>query len=101
MGVVPHHWNVSIDDIFINMPETLPARQALPVLLREILNRHDGSFDPSSINHYYMGRKPRDDRAYQELNRLLNPGELKIFVEQHPEFAWEPIGKKGMIIKWG
>ena len=70
-------------------------------LLREILNRHDGSFDPSSINHYYMGRKPRDDRAYEELNRLLNPGELKIFVEQHPEFAWEPIGKKGMIIKWG
>ena len=70
-------------------------------LLWEILNRHDGSFDPSSINHYYMGRKPRDDHTYEELNRLLKPGELKTFVEQHPEFAWEPIGKKGMIIKWG
>ena len=70
-------------------------------LLREIRNRHGGSFDPSRISHKAMGRAPEDERAYGELNRLLKPNELKPFVDQHPEFAWSPTGKKGMIITWG
>ena len=69
-------------------------------LLREILNRHGGSFDPSRISHKAMGRAPGKERAYEELNRLLNPNELKPFVEQHPQFAWHPTGKNGMIITW-
>ena len=126
----PAHWNVSIDDLFINMPETLPAHQALPVhvnpkrarmhaesaaerlpgdpqwerhivkLLRDILYRHDGSFYPNYISHSKMGRGRQDDRAYEELNRLLNPNELRDFVGQHTEFTWEPAGKKGMVIRW-
>ena len=67
---------------------------------REILNRHGGSFDPSRISHKAMGRAPGEARAYEELNRLLNPNELKHFVEQHPEFAWQPTGKNGMTIEW-
>ena len=128
----PAHWNVSIENLLANMPDSVPPHQALPVhvnakrarmdgesaaeqlsdpphvwegriveLLREILNRHGGSFDPSYISHYKMGRASGDQRAYEELNRLLKPNELKAFVEQHPEFAWESTGKKGMIIKWG
>ena len=60
-------------------------------LLREILDRHGGSFNPARISQHF----------YEELNKLLKPNELKPFVEQHPEFAWEPTGKKGMKIKWG
>ena len=48
-----------------------------------------------------MSSSPGDERAYEELNKLLEPNELKPFVEQHPEFAWCPAGKKGMIITWG
>ena len=47
-----------------------------------------------------MGRAPQHERMYEKLNRLLMPGQLKPFVEQHDEFAWEPCGKNGMIIKW-
>ena len=70
-------------------------------LLQEILNRHGGSFNPPRISHNKMNRAPEDEHAYEELNRLLKPNELKSFVEQHPEFAWHPTGKKGMIITWG
>ena len=70
-------------------------------LLLEILNHHGGRFNPARISHKAMGRAPEDERAYEELNRLLKPNELKPFVEQHPEFAWHPTGKKGMIITWG
>ena len=69
-------------------------------LLREILNCHGGSFDPSRISHKAMCRGLEDEQAYKELRRLLEPIELKPFVEQHPEFAWHPTGKKGMIITW-
>ena len=70
-------------------------------LLREILQHHKGSFDPARISHKAMGRGPEDERVYEELNRLLKPNELKVFVEQHSEFAWRSTGKKGMIITWG
>ena len=127
----PAHWNVSIEDLLGNMPDSVPPHQALPVhvnakrarmdgesaaernsafpfvwegrvveLLRDILTHHGGSFDPSRISHKAMGRAPGQARVYEELNRLLNPNELKPFVEQHPQCAWHPTGKKGMIITW-
>ena len=84
----------------------LPAHEALPVhvnakreridvivngggfivkLLRDILYSHDGFF---SILYSHDGFFS------------INANDLKEFIEQHPEFAWEPAGKKGMIIKW-
>ena len=48
-----------------------------------------------------MSSSPGDERAYEELNKLLEPNELKPCVDHHPEFAWRPTGKKGMIITWG
>ena len=69
-------------------------------LLREILNCHGGSFDPSDISHKAMGRRAKSARVYEELNRLLNPNELKPFVEQHPKFAWHYNSKKRMVITW-
>ena len=69
-------------------------------LLRDILRCHGGSFDPSHICHKWMGRGPEDEKTYKELNRLLQPNELKPFVERHPEFVWYANGKKGMIIQW-
>ena len=70
-------------------------------LLQQILNRHEGSFDPSRISHKAMGRAPQAERAYEELSKMLKPNELKPFVEEHAEFTWHPTGKKGMIITWG
>ena len=124
----PLHWHVSINHLLANMPESLPPHQALPVhvrgrmnsesaterwsdpphvwkdrvakLLRDILNSHGGTFDPSHINHNKMGRTKRDPHAYEELNKLLKPNELKEFVHQHPDFAWEAKNKKGIVIKW-
>ena len=124
----PKHWNVPIDDLLANMPESVPPHQALPVhvrarmnsesaterwsdppdvwkgrvaqLLRDILNSHGGTFDPSQIRHKQMGRTKWDPRAYEELNKLLKPNELKEFVHEHHDFAWEPKHNKGMIIKW-
>ena len=69
-------------------------------ILREILNCHGGSFNPAQISHYNMGRAPGHERMYEKLNRLLQPKELRTFVGQHPEFKWQPYGKKGMTITW-
>ena len=43
-------------------------------LLREILNRHGGSFDPSRTSHNKMGRASEDERAYEQ---------------QQQRFCWE------------
>ena len=69
-------------------------------LLRDILTHHGGSFDPAHISHKKMGRGPEDEKVYKELNRLLKPHELRSFVEQHSDFAWQPTGKTGMIVTW-
>ena len=47
-----------------------------------------------------MGLGPEDERVYEKFNRLLVPGKLKAFIESHPEFTWNPIAKKGMVITW-
>ena len=45
---------------------------------------------------------PSKPTTFEELNRLLDPNELKTFVEHHREFTWSdrPGGKKGFLISW-
>ena len=69
-------------------------------LLNEIITCHKGSFDPSWISHKQMGRGRQDPRAYEELNKLLKPNELKEFVEGHREFAWAPTTQNYWKIQW-
>ena len=70
-------------------------------LLRDILIRHGGTFDPANISHQKMGRRRQHGRAYEDLNKLLKPKELKPFVEQHSNvFAWQPHGQNGMLVSW-
>jgi len=68
-------------------------------LLRQILRRHRGSFDPSRISHKLMGLAPGEETTYSKLNKLLEKGELKPFVEQHSEFACQRVGSR-MLITW-
>ena len=37
---------------------------------------------------------------YEKLNKLLRKGELKHFVDNHPEFIWQSHSKNGMVITW-
>ena len=128
----PDHWTVSPPDLLAGMPRVEPGHQALPVhvpirlgeanraqaeglspqeieekvaeILRLCLDTHGGQFDPSAINHKTAGLKPKDERLYARLNKLLQPGQLSSFVDKHPEFVWMPKnpGQKppGMIITW-
>ena len=68
-------------------------------LLRQILQRHRGSFDPSRISHKLMGLAPGEETTYSKLNKLLEKGELKPFVEAHSEFACQRVGSR-MLITW-
>ena len=76
-------------------------------LLREILNTHGGHFDPSWTSRKWMGVAPGEETAYEKLNKLLKPGELKTFIDERcdSEFAWHHKGKgggkRGMIVTWG
>jgi len=128
----PGHWTVSPSELLAAMPGVKPGHQALPVhvpirlreansaqaeglspqeidekvaeILRLCLDTHGGQFNPSAIRHKLAGLKPEDERLYARLNKLLPPGQLRSFVDKHPEFAWMPRnpGQKrpGMIITW-
>ena len=52
----------------------------------------------SATNGWVVDLKTK--KTCKELNKLLQPNELKPFVERHPEFVWYANGKKGMIIQW-
>ena len=103
---IPDHDYDKDGQIILKPVAKVPAHEALPVhvnakreridvivngggfivkLLRDILYSHDGFF---SILYSHDGFFS------------INANDLKEFIEQHPEFAWEPAGKKGMIIKW-
>ena len=128
----PGHWTVSPSELLAAMPGVKPGHQALPVhvpirlreansaqaeglspqeidekvaeILRLCLDTYSGQFNPSAIRHKLAGLKPEDERLYARPNKLLPPGELRSFVDKHPEFAWMPRnpGQKrpGMIITW-
>ena len=121
------HWKTSPAALLAGMPGTGTAHQALPVhvparsreagaeaatltsaeaddrvaeIVRQCLRAHGGAFDPSHISHRTLGLGPADERMYSRLNRLLLPGELRPFVERHPEFSWQANGPRGMLITW-
>ena len=58
-------------------------RQAVDCL-RMCLRAYGGQFDPSAINHRYVGLNPGDPRIYDRLKCLLEPGTLRRSIEDHP-----------------
>ena len=114
----PGHWKVNLQDLLAGMPGLDRGHQALPVhvpsrlldansaqaqgmspeeidenvaqILRQCLDTNRGQFDPSWIKHKNLGLKHDDERLYSRLNMLLAPGQLKAFVDKHPEFTWSP-----------
>ncbi len=69
-------------------------------VLRCCLHAYDGAFDPSGVKHSALGLPPGSERAWMRMNILLHPGDLRPFVDRHPEFRWEPHGQKGMRVLW-
>ena len=69
-------------------------------IIKQCLNAHGGSFDPSQIRHKNLGLSPSDERMYSRLNKLLQPGKLREFVDGHPEFEWQQKGPRGMVVTW-
>ena len=37
---------------------------------------------------------------YSRLYKLLQPGQLREFVDGHPEFEWHQNGPRGMVVTW-
>ena len=110
----PKHWTISPDALLEGLPEAGYAwNQALPVhvparlgeagaeaaplsvdevseratdIIKQCLNAHGGSFDPSQISHKLMGLLPGEEPMYARLNKLLQPGQLREFLDGHPNF---------------
>ena len=55
-------------------------------IIKQCLRAHGGPFDPSQIGHKIMGLSPGEERMHARLNKLLQPGQLREFVDGHPEF---------------
>ena len=75
-------------------------RERVTDIIKQCLNAHGGSFDPSQICHKNLGLSPSDERMYSRLNKLLQPGQLREFVDGHPEFEWHQKGPRGMVVTW-
>ena len=69
-------------------------------IIKQCLRAHGGSFDPSQIRHKIMGLSRGEERMYARLNKLLQPGQLRPFLDRHPEFAWQQKGPRGMVVTW-
>ena len=76
------------------------VRERVTDIIKQCLRAHGGSFDPSQIKHKNLGLSPSDERMYSRLNKLLQPGQLREFVDGHPEFAWHQKGPRGMVVTW-
>ena len=103
----PKHWAISHAELVAGMPGAAAQRQALPVHVRarargsgaeaallteeevrarvtdifaDCLRTHGGAVDPSRISHKTMGLSAGDERTYERLNRLLQPGQLRAFI---------------------
>ena len=126
----PKHWKIPRQALVDGLPQRFSVgeqHQALPVhvparmseagaeaaflsqdkvhkrvteIIKQCLNGHSGSFDPSWIKHKNLGLSPDDERMYSRLNKLLQPGQLREFVDGNPEFQWHLHGPKGMLISW-
>ena len=81
---------------------------AVAHLLRMCLRTHAGEVDPSRISHDLLRQEmvnqgldmATQPRMFQRLDALLHPGQLKPWIEQHPDFQWKPQGAKGMRVTW-
>ena len=69
-------------------------------IIKQCLNAHGGSFDFSQIKHKNLRLSPSDERMYSRLYKLLQPGQLREFVDGHPEFEWHQKGQRGMVVTW-
>jgi len=79
--------------------------EAVAIVIRKCLAAHGGQFDPSHICRRWIHLTFPDTvgaiAPWEELRDLLEPGELRTFVDSHPEFEQHPKdGGKGMIISW-
>ena len=61
-------------------------RKAVDQVIRRCLETHDGAFDPARISSERYGMQPGELLPWEKLNSLLGKGELRSFVEQHPDF---------------
>ena len=69
-------------------------------IIKQCLNAHGGSFDFSQIKHKNQCLSPSDERMYSRLYKLLQPGQLREFVDGHPEIQWHQNGPRGMVVTW-
>ena len=76
------------------------VRERVTDIIKQCLNAHGGSFDPSQIRHKNLGLLPSGERMYSRLNKLLQPGQLREFVDGHPEFEWHQKETRGMVVTW-
>ena len=54
------------------------------------LDSHGGQFGPPDISHKTAGLKANDKPLHARLRRLLEPGQLRSFVDKHPDVVWTP-----------
>ena len=69
-------------------------------IIKQCLNAHGGSFDFAQIKQKNVRLSPSDERMYARLYKLLQPGQLREFVEGHPEFEWNQKEPRGMVVTW-
>jgi len=75
--------------------------EAVSDVIRACLEGHGGSFDPSHIRRKWVKLPEGDKPPWAVLDDLLTRGQLRDFIESHPEFEWRPRDDgKGMIITW-
>ena len=69
-------------------------------IIKQCLNAHGGSFDFAQIKQKNVRLSPSDERMYARLYKLLQPGQLREFVDGHPEFEWNQKEPRGMVVTW-
>ena len=104
---LPVHVSARKADAGVDAKALCPAVRDARVsdILRHVLQSHGGSFDPARIsNKLFQSRHASSEaKAFEQLNRLLKPRELRAFIDRHPEFSWSTCsapGTKGMLITW-
>ena len=76
------------------------VRERVTDIIKQCLNAHGGSFDFAQIKQKNVRLSPSDERMYARLYQLLQPGQLREFVDGHPEFEWNQKEPRGMVVTW-
>jgi len=87
------------------VPPSRPLEEASRLSLvgqvvRRCLETHDGKFDPARISSRRYDAQSNEAAPWKVLETALKKGELRGFIEEHPDFQWIPNGPKGMLITW-